>query len=633
MFFRTGTPACDIIIPAFNRPDLLRDLLLSLARHTNRSLLGHIWIGDDGSDRFTAGIFDHLSKESGLPITVIRHPTNLGFGGNCNALLGRTKASQCVLLNTDAKVPPFWLERMVEALAQNNVALATPFATDCANHTLRLREGQSWIDADKLLASRPPLFPDDCTAIGFCMGMRLDRLRKAGVTFFDPAFGRGYGEDTDLHYRVLQAALRSVIVDNLLVHHIGGSTFATVPGGPSMKQQGVERFLQKWGDVHAAAHTEFLRQVPLARTIDSGTGECRLVSPPSRIDVLFVIPNTHLRYGGVWFICKMIESLNVQGMRAAAYVINPTDIIADTQPFGFRAFESVDAIRASATGIGCVVSTSDRTVRPALSLSQEFSCCEVLLLQNMEVAFRTGISVDTFQQYKRIPNAVTVSEALKEYIELIHPGVNVTALPIGPDPYTFYPRDVQRIPRSVAIAVNDIPEKGFTRALELALLLRERGFSLTFFGWDVERYPIPDDMGTVMTSLDRDSLATLFSKTEFILDQSFVEGLGLLPLEAAFCGCIPILSARGAAEYLFEDGVNCIRIPGYRNLGNLLNGIAALMPDRIAELRENTLKLRSQLGLPQGLAAAHQAFARLSGYAEAAPATLSAYAMIPKTDH
>lgn len=620
-----------MIIPAFNRPDRLRDLLSSLKANTNRALLGRVWIGDDCSDSFSRDAFKRLAAESTLPVEIIRHEKNLGFGGNCSELFHRVERPYCIVLNTDVQLPAFWLERMLAPFQHDaTVALATPFSTDAANHTLRLKPGQSWIEADRLLASRKPLFPDDCTAIGFCLGLNVVKLREAGQFHFDHAFGRGYGEDTDLHYRAIAAGFRSVIVDNLLVHHASGSSFSTLPDYKAVREHGQSSFRFKWADTHARAYAEFEKRKTLDSVTDPETREFRFKSPKAHLDVLFVLPSTHLRYGGVWFVCKLVESLNASGLRAAAYVKDKANLIADTSAYGFRVFQDPADLRERVSSVGCVVSTSDLTIRTALALSKEFHCTEALFLQCMEVAFRSGISIDTFLQYRRIPNVVTVSEALREYIRIIHPGVNVTTLPIGPDPLVFYPRDLERVPKSVAIAINDIPEKAFTHALEFALMLWARGFRLTFFGWDQHKYPVSENIGEVLKDTSRDALATLFSRTEFIIDESYLEGLGLVPLEAAFCGCVPILSSKGAPEYFLRDGENCIRIPGYLGLASLLDSIASLTPGRIAALRRNCLKLRTTRGLPQGLESARSAFASLSGHAETAPfAGLTDYAFTP----
>jgi glycosyltransferase involved in cell wall biosynthesis len=229
----------------------------------------------------------------------------------------------------------------------------------------------------------------------------------------------------------------------------------------------------------------------------------------------------------------------------------------------------------------------------------------------MEVVFRSGNNVETYTHFKRMKNVLTVSECLSEYIRLINPRVRVTQLRLGPDPLVFYPRQGRRRPFSVAIAANLMPEKGATHALEIALLLRDRGFHLTVFGWDWRIANIDPAIADTLHDNSREALAHLFSRTEFIIDQSHLEGLGLIPIEAAFCGCIPIIGSRGAAEYIFRDGENAIVLDGYRNLKESLHRLQHLSPADKAQLSQNAMKLSDERNLELGLLDAERFFSRL----------------------
>lgn len=620
---------CDLLIPVFNRPDALRDLLGSVAAHTNRALLGRIWIGDDASDSFTRNAIDELIAASGLPITIIYRDENIGFAANCNDLFARSDAAQCIILNTDVVLPPLWLERMLAPFGlDHQIALATPLSTNAANHTVRLMPGQDWREADRLLAGKPPSYPDDCTAIGFCMAVDRTRLAAKEIPLFDPSFGRGYGEDTDLHYRTVTTGLRSVIVDNLLVHHAGGASFAAVDGHEWMRRKGEKLFRERWGETHARAHAAFEKKGALRSFIDTATKQLSFRASPRHLDVLVVLPNMHQRFGGVWLACRMIQSYIDAGFSAAAFVPVGENLPASTALYGFEAFYDLQQLEKTVSSVGCVIGTSDATLGAAWDLSQRYGATEALLLQNMETMLRSGRSIETFLHYGRIKNVICVSECLRDYISLIHPEAKITTLRIGPDPSVFYPRDIERVPRTVAVAVNAIPEKGFTHAMHTALLLRDRGFRITLFGWDTESFPVDPAFAETMRDTSREALAYLFSRTEFILDQSYLEGLGLLPLEAAFCGCIPILSLRGPQEYIFTPGKNCIDIPGMKTLGKTLRQIDTLSDRAKNKLRRHAMVLRDRSALPQGLLESTEALRMLSGAnMPVPPRTLSEYAL------
>ncbi len=592
---------CDILIPAYNHPHLLRDLLKSLEKNTNRALLGRIWIGDDASDAFSREAVTTLIAASSLQVTCVHHDQNRGFGGNCTDLFQKSTATHCILLNTDTLVPHLWLERMLAPFEKDpRIALATPLSTNAAEHTITLRPGQSWIDADAERASRPARYPDSCTAIGFCLAVDRKKIIDAGMPLFDPQYGRGYGEDTDLHFRVLQKGWRSVLVDNLLIHHIGGASFLSVPDAEELRTKAYALFMERWQHHYKRLHTRW-RRFDLWRKLQSTLNRLQPSRPaPQPLDILFVLPTTNPRYGGIWFANTLIASLIASGKRVGVFVEEEHQR-EWTKPFGFEPWTRPKDVWAFVSSIGCVVGTADSTLPMMKTIAAHFQCPDVVLLQGMEASFRSGQNVRTFRTYQTLSRALCVSEALADYIRLLNPKAAVTHLPSGPDPLVFYPRPVARVPRTVAIALNRTPEKGSSQALEIALLLKERGFTLTFFGWDHAFFNIPAELGTIINKTDRDTLAHLFSRTEFLIDHSFSEGLGLLPLEAAFCGCIPIIAPHGGPEYIFTGSVDSMVLRGYKHLREDIDHIDHLSDMDKQKMRANLSRIRERHSLPEAL--------------------------------
>ncbi len=472
-----------------------------------------------------------------------------------------------------------------------------------------------------------PEFPDDCTAIGFCMTVNASLLKQKGIPLFDPSFGRGYGEDTDLHYRVTTAGFRSVIVDNLIVHHEGEASFSGLHNYKDIRAKGEAQFQARWRKEHEQSFAEFQQNNALRSIRDQSTLDFLARAKPGHLDFLFVIPSTTMRYGGIWFIFEVAQALMAAGFEVGLYSLVGKHA-HEAVRYGMTAFEDTEKLKTKVSSVSCVVSTAQNTIRPALQLVQHYGAVDLLFLQCMEVVFWSGHNVDTFLQFSRIPNVLTVSDCLVEYIRIINPAVNVQKMRLGPDPLIFYPRKVQRRPRTVLFAANLIPDKGTTQAMEIALMLRSRGFHITMFGWDTASYPIAPEIGEMHTNTSRQSLAELFSSSEFIIDQSHLEGLGLLPLEAAYCGCIPILGQRGAAEYFFKDGENSITINGYKNLAQSLDRIDQMTERDKDRLRTNAMKLRSEFHLDIGLQDAVREFPRMGQcIPPALPLSLQDYAL------
>jgi glycosyltransferase involved in cell wall biosynthesis len=54
--------------------------------------------------------------------------------------------------------------------------------------------------------------------------------------------------------------------------------------------------------------------------------------------------------------------------------------------------------------------------------------------------------------------------------------------------------------------------------------------------------------------ISKNELANLLRRSKILLDPSLIEGLGLVALEAAACGCIPIIGTRNSYQGLFKVG-------------------------------------------------------------------------------
>ncbi len=602
--------ACDLIIPTFNHPDLLRDLLKNLEKNTNKALLGKIWIGDDASDAFSKEAFRELVQGSSLPIELIHRPQNRGFGANCNDLFARSTATHCIILNTDILLPPKWLERMLAPFLQDSsIALATPLSTNAAEHTVELKPGQDWMSVDGEYEKRQPHFPDSCTAIGFCLGVDRKKLADGGIELFDRTFGRGYGEDTDLHYRVTEKNFRSVVVDNLVVHHIGGSSFSFLPEYQDLRAHAQTVFFEKWSKQYVKMQKRELRRRWMQKVRRKFSARPSAASRD--LDVLIVLPNTLQRYGGVRLACALMASMIASGKRVGM-LVTEEHTAPHTRAFGFEPFQSKQEVLQAVSSVGCVLATGNTTMEMAHELAQAFTCSDALLLQGMEISFRAGRNVRTFRAYQQAKHVIAVSEALEEYMALINPKADIAQISAGPDPLLFYPRHVPRAARSIAIALNATPEKGATQALEIGLLLKERGFTLSFFGYDAASFDIPADLGITVERTDPDALAELFSRTEFLIDQSFAEGLGLIPLEAAFCGCIPVRRPRGGGEYIFTDGETCIELRGYKYLREDIDILTGMTQEDCERMRKNMLQLRMKYRLQESLKKAENALMQIT---------------------
>lgn len=230
-------PPVQVIMPVFNAFDLLKESLSRIVAHTDlpwRLIL----VEDRSTDRrvrpWLRGWVEQ--QEALVPgrITLLENARNLGFVGAVNRAFGavRRGAGPVVLLNSDAMVPPDWASRLTAPLRDNRVATATPFTNDGEIFSVPIIAARSQLQpgqADRIDAAlrrrlaRGGEFVTVPTGVGFCMAIGEDWFWRIG--HFDPAFGRGYGEETDWCQRAALAGGQHVAVPNLFVEHRGGASF------------------------------------------------------------------------------------------------------------------------------------------------------------------------------------------------------------------------------------------------------------------------------------------------------------------------------------------------------------------------------------------------------------------------
>ena len=224
------TRPVDVVVPVYGQADLSLACLATVleARAANKTAY-RVVIVDDGSP--DASLRMALETMRGDNVTVITHEENRGFVAAANTGMGYSD-NDVILLNSDAEVYGDFADRLAHAAYRDNrTATATPFtnfgsiaAYPEPSRPNALPFGWSAADLDRL-ASRvnAGMTIAAPAGVGFCMYLRRACLDAVGL--FDPAFGRGYGEEVDLCLRASSRGWRHVLAPNVFVWHRGGASF------------------------------------------------------------------------------------------------------------------------------------------------------------------------------------------------------------------------------------------------------------------------------------------------------------------------------------------------------------------------------------------------------------------------
>jgi GT2 family glycosyltransferase/glycosyltransferase involved in cell wall biosynthesis len=224
-----------------------------------------IAIDDRGPDPAIATLLDGLAAAG--RIVLRRNPANLGFVRSVNIGMAMDGARDVVLLNADTVVVPGWLRRLRDAAYRTaDTGTVTPWSNDatiCSYPRANAPTPLGEVDVQKMdgLASAvlAGCSVDIPTAVGFCMYIRRDCLRRTG--WFDAdTFGTGYGEENDFCQRASRLGWRHVMALDLYVGHVGGGSF-----GPA-KQARIDRALRRlallYPDYEPSIHA-FIQADPL----------------------------------------------------------------------------------------------------------------------------------------------------------------------------------------------------------------------------------------------------------------------------------------------------------------------------------------------------------------------------------
>lgn len=518
------------VIPIYGNLSLFSHLLDSLRSDIASGL--SVVIVDDSCDPGTSSLLEGLLDEMPESVRLFKNASNEGYVASVNSALEAVLTPYAVLLNSDVEVSGSWLMRFAKALSQDRVALATALATNSgANLTLELPEHIDWREADRHLETLQAEYPDACTAIGYAMAVNLSLLGENAL--FSKDFVDGYGEDSDLHYRTLALGFRSVVVDNLLVFHASGASYSGKTGISQTKKMNQAIFAKRWGLIHSRQELLWQLRQPLRRLKE----ELRiwLTTMNLNADILLVAPTLSSFSGGVRILSDIRDEAGRRNVSLR--------VLDLSGPGYFRQ-------RLTKHRFKLVVATGVGTFEAAERIASAQGIPLVVLLQGPEYCFENGAHAEVFGRIIRKADLVI---ALSEFLAEIPKSLGnfrVTVAPLGPDALSFYPSGAQR-KKQIAISSRTQFEKGLVFLLPVLQKLFQQGWNLVSVG---PTHPALYDLEfiTNLGLIDSNSLRRVYSESQYLIDLSLFEGVGLVPLEAASCGTMPVVTRRGGSEQALQ---------------------------------------------------------------------------------
>lgn len=206
-----------VVMVAYGDEPLLHESVSSVL--ASRAVDVEVVLVDNGAD---PAQLDGVRELPG--VTVLRPGTNLGFAGGCNLGAAGTEAEVVVLFNCDATMGADTLGRLVEALEDPSVGIATasvrladdPAVMNSAGNPVHYL-GLAWAGGHGRPAAEYAAPGPVSSASGACCAVRHDFWDELGG--FDEAYF-AYHEDVELSLRCWQRGRSVVYVpDAIALHH------------------------------------------------------------------------------------------------------------------------------------------------------------------------------------------------------------------------------------------------------------------------------------------------------------------------------------------------------------------------------------------------------------------------------
>lgn len=210
---KTWRPQVSVVVPTWNRPDLLERCLHALRRQTVGRDDYEIIVCDDGPTDATRALVESMAViTGGRPrLHYVAVTATQGPAGARNAGWRRARAPLIAFTDDDTQPEPGWLEAGLAAMASGADAAAGRIVMPLPSRPTDLE-----LDAAKLSQV------EFATANCFVRRQALDEIGG-----FDERYTAAWREDSDLHFNLLERGMTVTVAgDAVVVHPLRSMPFA-----------------------------------------------------------------------------------------------------------------------------------------------------------------------------------------------------------------------------------------------------------------------------------------------------------------------------------------------------------------------------------------------------------------------
>ena len=541
-----GGQSVDVAVSATGQLAELRACLWALLAKTTRPF--RLIVVDDGADLRVADFLTRWCARQ-PEVTLIR---NAGppHGPAIAAGLARSvvSADWLVLLPTDVRVTPGWLEALLEpGTVDPEVCVTVPFVAGPPGASFLTRDGLA-LAVRRLSDGRYPDADDgDVTCVAFST-----RLLHVGENFRDGAL------ETSVEIRrARDAGFRAVIASRSLVERLNGAS-VTPSEGP------------------LADLTEDLRE---ATATPARFGRLLAEEPESRLGVVFILPGlSRGGSGGSHSVYQEVRGLQALGVDARialpAGVMDRARAAYGDAERVFVSFNGPEELEAVTAGAGVVSATHFESVKLLARLRErQHDFVPAYYVQDYELFFAeqgTDVLAEAAASYTAMPDLLLFAKThwLCNVVSGAH-GVPVAKVEPSVDEKVYFADPALRLdagPVRIAAMVRPrTPRRQPVGTVALLERLVERhgsGIQVVTFGCSTDDFRKVSKSGEMLERhrglLRREQVAELLRASDIFVDMSMYQAFGRTALEAMACGAVSLVPRVGGVWEFAEHGVNAL---------------------------------------------------------------------------
>ena len=273
-------------------------------------------------------------------------------------------------------------------------------------------------------------------------------------------------------------------------------------------------------------------------------------------DVLFIVPSNKLEIGGITTAYELANYLNAMTLSTKIHALSVDPSEKSNQI-------SLNRNQLEKASFKIIVVCGSEAANFVEQEKMTFGRKIILFMQGPDHYFEMNwASASSFTDLISKSDLVIAISPYISTIASFYGAKKIVTAPFGVDKEIFF-ADNKKKEKIILVPCRANRDKGTHLVIPLINQLRKEGWKIIGFG-ELPDLNMAGEFDDFLGRITKTELGNWLRRSKILLDPSLIEGLGLIPLEAAACGCVPIINSRNSYQGLFDSSFNpFVEVPNY----------------------------------------------------------------------